>query len=98
MHAFVEYQDQLPSWDEVVRDPKKAKLPDSPGACAVMVFGGVTRVDKQSITPFMEYVGRMEAEWQAAFAINIAKNPQKNQIAFTSQAFRDYCLENVDIL
>lgn len=98
MHAFVEYQDQLPSWEEVISNPKSAKLPDSPGACAVMVFGGVARVDRASITPFMEYVERMESEWQAAFAINISKNKDKNQIAFTSQKFRDYCLQNVDIL
>lgn len=98
MHAFVEYQDQLPSWDEVTKNPKTAKLPDSPGACAVMVFGGVARVDRTSITPFMEYIERMEPEWQAAFAIQISKNKDKNQIAFTSPKFRDYCLKNVDIL
>jgi len=98
MHAFVEYQDQLPSWDEVVKAPKDAKLPDSPGACAVMVFGAVTKVDRTSITPFMEYIGRMEAEWQAAFAINIAKNPEKAHIAFTSTKFRDWSIANVDIL
>jgi hypothetical protein len=98
MHAFVEYQDQLPSWEEVVKHPKTAKLPDSPGACAVMVFGGVARIERDTITPFMEYIQRMDAEWQAAFAINISRNKDKNQIAFTSPAFRDYCLANVDIL
>jgi hypothetical protein len=98
IHAFVEYQDQLPTWQEVIANPKSAKLPESPGACAVMVFGGVARVDRTSITPFMEYIERMEPEWQAAFAINLSKNKDKNQIAFTSPKFRDYCLKNVDIL
>lgn len=98
MHAFVEYQDQLPTWDAVIADPKKATLPDSPGACAVMVFGGVARVDATSITPFMEYVERMEPEWQAAFAINLAKNPAKHSVAFKSPKFRDWCYQNEDIL
>ncbi len=98
MHAFVEYQDQLPTWEAIVADPKKAKLPDSPGACAVMVFGGVARVDAQSITPFMDYVERMEPEWQAAFAINLAKNPAKHSVAFKSPKFRDWCYKNEDIL
>lgn len=98
LHAFVEYQDQLPSWQEIIENPKKAKLPEAPGACAVMVFGGVARVDRATINPFMEYIERMEAEWQAVFAVNIAKNKDKNQIAFTSTKFRDYCLKNVDIL
>jgi hypothetical protein len=98
MHAFVEYQDQLPTWEAITTNPSKAKLPDSPGACAVMVFSAVAKVDRATITPVMEYIERMEAEWQAVFAINIAKNPNKNQIAFTSTKFRDWTLKNVDVL
>lgn len=98
MHAFVEYQDQLPTWEAITTTPKKAKLPDSPGACAVMVFSAVAKVDRATITPVMEYIERMEAEWQAVFAINIAKNPIKNNIAFTSTKFRDWTLANVDVL
>lgn len=98
MHAFVEYQDQLPTWEAIVSNPKTAKLPDSPGACAVMVFGGVARVDASSITPFMDYIERMEPEWQAAFAINLSKNPAKQSVAFKSAKFRDWCYNNEDIL
>lgn len=98
LHAFVEYQDQLPSWEAITTNPKTARLPESPGACAVLVFGGIARVDRTTITSFMEYVERMEPEWQAVFAINIAKNPAKQQIAFTSPKFRDWCTTNVDIL
>lgn len=98
MHAFVEYQDQLPTWDEVVKDPAKAKLPDSPGACAVMVFGAIAKIERNTITSFMEYVERMAPEWQAVFAINLSKNPDKKQIGYTSTKFRDWALANVDIL
>jgi hypothetical protein len=98
MHAYVEYQDQLPTWDNIVTNPKSAKVPDAPGACAVLVFGAVTKVDKITIAPFMEYVARMEPEWQAAFAINIAKNPDKQRVAFTAQKFREWVLVNEDIL
>ena len=98
MHAFVEYQDQLPTWDEVVKDPAKAKLPDSPGACAVMVFGAIAKIERHTITSFMEYVERMAPEWQAVFAINLSKNPDKKTIGYTSTKFRDWALANVDIL
>lgn len=98
MHAFVEYQDQLPTWDEVVKDPAKAKLPDSPGACAVMVFGAIAKIERNTITSFMEYVERMAPEWQAVFAINLSKNPDKKTIGYTSTKFRDWALANVDIL
>ena len=98
LHAFVDYQDQLPSWEAITTSPKTARLPESPGACAVLVFGGIARIDRTTITPFMEYVERMEPEWQAVFAINVAKNPSKQQIAFTGPKFRDWCTTNVDIL
>jgi hypothetical protein len=98
MHAFVEYQDQLPTWDDIVKDPAKAKLPDSPGACAVMVFGAIAKIERNTITSFMEYVERMAPEWQAVFAINLSKNPDKKQIGYTSAKFRDWALANVDIL
>jgi hypothetical protein len=98
MHAFVEYQDQLPSWDDIIKEPAKAKLPESPGACAVMVFGAIAKIDRNTITPFMEYVERMQSEWQAVFAVNLSKNPDKKQIGFTSTKFRDWALANVDIL
>lgn len=98
MHAFVEYQDQLPTWDDITKEPAKAKLPESPGACAVMVFGAIAKIDRTTITPFMEYVERMAPEWQAVFAVNLSKNPDKKQIGFTSAKFRDWALKNVDIL
>jgi len=98
LHAFVDYQDQLPSWEIITTKPKEARLPDSPGACAVLIFGGIARIDANTIIPFMEYVERMEPEWQAVFAINVAKNPDKSAIAFRSKSFVDWCAKNVDIL
>jgi hypothetical protein len=98
LHAFVEYQDQLPSWESIINSPKTARLPESPGACAVLVFGGIARIDSASITPFMDYVERMEPEWQAVFCINVVKNPSKAQVAYKSTKFRDWCTSNVDIL
>ena len=98
LHAFVDYQDQLPSWETIIAKPKEARLPESPGACAVLIFGGIASVERSNIAQFMEYVGRMEPEWQAVFAINISKNADKSQIAFTAKAFSDWCTKNVDIL
>lgn len=98
MHAFVEYQDQLDPWDFIIDNPTKARVPNAPGACAVLVFGAIAKVTEESIAPFMEYIGRMEPEWQAAFAINIAANEDKQRVAFRSAKFRNWCLENNDVL
>lgn len=98
MQAFVEYQDQLPRWESIVKNPTSTQVPDSAGACAVLVFGAISRVDKTTITPFMQYLSRFAPEWQACFAINIAKSPSKQGIAFSSPAFADWVAKNEDIL
>ena len=72
--------------------------PSSPGACAIVVFGAISRITKDSITPFMEYLERFDAEWQAVFAINIAKTPTKQSIAFSCKAFADWVAKNQDLL
>lgn len=98
MQAYVEYQDQLPMWETIVKSPKTADVPTSDGACAVLVFGAIARITKDSIGPFMQYLERFEAEWQACFAINIAKSPTKQAIAFSSPAFAEWVTANEDLL
>jgi hypothetical protein len=98
MQAFVEYQDQLPSWDEIIQDPKGARLPTSPGASAVMVYGAVSKAERGTLTQLMEYIERMNTEWQAVFAANLTSDPNKKQIAFTSPKLRDWALQNIDII
>jgi hypothetical protein len=75
-----------------------ANVPDSPGACAVMVFGAIAKLDKNNIAPFMDYVERMEPEWQAAFCINAAKSKTKQAVAFSSKKFADWVRNNEDML
>jgi hypothetical protein len=70
----------------------------SAGACAVLVFGAIAKIAKDTMTPFMHYLERFEPEWQACFAINVAKSPTKQSIAFSSQAFADWVAKNEDLL
>jgi len=98
MQAYIEFSDQLPTWEATIKDPKHTSIPTSPGACAIVVFGAIARIDKQTITPFMEYLERFDAEWQAVFAINIAKTPSKQSIAFSCKAFADWVAKNQDLL
>lgn len=98
MQAYIEFADQLPSWEATIARPKDTVIPTSPGACAIVVFGAIAKVDKTSITPFMEYISRFEPEWQAAFAINIAKTPSKQAVAFSCKAFAEWVAANQDLL
>jgi hypothetical protein len=46
----------------------------------------------------MEYLERFDAEWQAVFAINIAKSKDKQAIAFSAKAFSNWVAKNQDLL
>jgi hypothetical protein len=98
MQAYVEFADQLPTWESVIADPKQASVPDSAGACAIVVFGSIAKVDKGTINAFMDYLERFEPEWQACFAINISHNPNKQKVAFSSKKFADWVQRNEDLL
>jgi hypothetical protein len=98
MQAYIEFSDQLPTWEATITHPKTTNVPTSPGACAIVVFGAISRVDKATIAPFMEYLSRFDAEWQACFAINIAKTASKQSIAFSCKAFAEWVAKNQDLL
>lgn len=98
MQAYLEFSDQLPTWEQTIEHPMTTKIPTDPGACAIIVFGAIARITKDSITPFMKYLDRMNAEWQAVFAINIAKSDTKQEIAFSCKAFSDWVAKNQDLL
>ena len=98
MQAYIEFADQLPTWESTIASPKTASVPTSPGACSIVVFGAISRVTKETIAPFMEYLERFDAEWQAVFCINIAKAVSKQSIAFSSKAFANWVAKNQDLL
>ena len=98
MQAYIEFSDQLPTWGATIAHPKTTTIPTSSGACAIVVFGAISRITKETISPFMEYLERFDSEWQAVFAINIAKNVTKQSIAFSSNAFKAWLVKNHDLL
>jgi hypothetical protein len=98
MQAFIEYSDQLPTWENTIQNPKTAAVPTSAGACAIVVFGAIAKVTKETIDDFMTYLERFESEWQACFAINIAKSSSKQAVAFSSKKFSDWVAKNEDLL
>ena len=98
LQAYLAYQQDIPKWDAIINSPKKTKIPDTAGATYVLIFSAIAKIDKENITPFMSYLDRIEPEFQATFCINVAKNPQRQSIAFSSKAFAKWVQENEDLL
>jgi len=98
MQAFIDYQDQLPTRELIIRDPDNAPIPTESGACMVLIFNAVAAITKENIGSFMRYIERFDEEYQATFCISVAKNPNKQAIAFTSKAFTNWAARNEDLL
>jgi hypothetical protein len=97
LEAFITYADQLPVWETIITSPTNAQVPADPGACAVVAFGAISKVTKDTMDKFMTYLERFESEWQACFCINIAKS-NKQQVAFSSKKFSEWVTKNQDLL
>ena len=94
MQAFFTVADKLPTWDAIINDPKGAKLPDDVVARCLTVFSAITRIKESSVVDkFLDYLGRMEKEWQALFARSIMKS-DKQAVAIRSDKFKKWATDN----
>lgn len=95
--AFIEYQNELAPWADIIANPKSARVPDSAGASAVLIFGAVQRVAADTIDAFMQYLDRFDTNWQATFCLALAKS-DKQKVGFRNAAYRDWVAANQDLL
>jgi len=96
--GFVRHQDSLPSYQSIIDRPSEARIPEDPGAIAVLAFGLLEMVDRATITPIMKYMERVDLEWQSIFCVSLARHKTKMSFAFESHAFAQWCATNQDIL
>jgi hypothetical protein len=94
MVAYVEIADTLPTWGEIMQDPKDCKLPTSPAALNIMAFGAIQKIDRNNISKWFEYLKRTPKELQSVFCLSTSKNEAKKQILFTSGSFVTWMREN----
>jgi hypothetical protein len=94
MQAFFTVVDKLPTWDQILAAPKTAKMPDDAVARCILVFSAIARVEKDSLGKWMEYVQRMDREWQALFATSVMKSPAKQSFCVMNKEFKDWALAN----
>lgn len=93
MQAFFTVVDKLPTWEAVVKDPKNTKVPDDTIAKCIFVYSALAKVNKDTFTPFMSYLQRLDAEWQALFAKSIV-NSEKVNMAVANPTFKSWALSN----
>jgi len=92
MEAMVMLSDQLPRFDAIIKDPKKAKLPEGVGAYFLLAFSLAARVDEKNMDAIMAYVERFEQfEATALFVSTLASNKSKVGMACRNREFTKQC-------
>lgn len=94
--AYIEFQNELPSWADIVGSPRSTHVPTSAGASSVLIFGAVQRVDETSIDPFMQYLDRFDTNWQATFCLTLAKSA-KQKVGFRNRSYTQWVADNQDL-
>jgi hypothetical protein len=62
-----------------------------------MTFGLLEHVEKDTLTPILQYLRRMEEEWQVVFCVALARHANKD-IAFNNREFSLWAADNEDLL
>jgi len=96
--SFIRFQESLPPIKAVIEQPDVAIVPHDPGARAVMTFGLLEHVEKDTLTNILKYLRRMEEEWQVVFCVALARHERKKEIAFANREFALWAAENEDLL
>ena len=94
MMAYVDVADSLPTWEQVMADPKGATVPTSPAALCIMAYGAIQRIERANVGKWFEYLKRTPTELQSVFCLSATKHPEKKQVLMTSAAFVDWMREH----
>lgn len=90
MEALVNLADQLPLFENIVKDPSKTKVPTSVGALFILSFMLAARVSADTLDPVMEYADRVSNESfeaHALFITSLATNKSKVSMACKNKRF-----------
>lgn len=94
MQAFFTVVDKLPTWEAIVENPDKAKVPDDAVAKCILVFSAITRVDKETLPKWLKYADKLDKELQALFARSIVKSTSKQAMAVSNKEFVKWATDN----
>ena len=72
-------------------------VPESAGARAVLTFGLLEHVEKDTLSSILAYLRRMEEEFQVVFCVALCRHKNK-QIAFSNKEFALWTADNEDLL
>jgi hypothetical protein len=93
--AFVRLERELATFEEIVRNPDKAKLPQKPDGQMLGVYNLAHRVDAKTLKPVIQYIERMPKEFAVTFAKTACKRTPELVI---DPAMRSWSTQNASLM
>lgn len=100
MSAFLRLEKELPTFDDILKEPESTQVPESISAQLMLMFQAVDKIKQQSdLTAFMKFVNRMASnEIQAIFFTMMMKNSRTVKIARGNKEISNWAVENFNIM
>ena len=94
--AFMRVIKDLPTVDEIALAPDTTKVPESPATLFALITSlSMATKTKSNFSRFLQYVERMEKEWQVVYIRDCLKT--LNEIKFDSN-YTKWCVANKDVV
>jgi hypothetical protein len=91
--TLVKLDEELPTWEQVVKNPDVAKVPKGAAASCMVISKVIQRVEREDFDRAFAYINRLSKEAQALFARSIMRS-QKLGIATTNTEFSAWAARN----
>jgi hypothetical protein len=94
MAAFISVEDKIVKYEDVIKDPSKAKVPDEVAVIIQMLFEAIDNIESQdALNSYMEYVNRIShSELQSIFFTMMCRS--KPRIARYNQELTKWAADN----
>lgn len=95
LQAFLDLYNELPSLEGIVNDPKGTIIPEKPASKYALIGALVEKANKDTFSPIVTYVSRLDAEYSVLFMKDITKRKPK---LMSSRAFIDWASKHSDVI
>ena len=68
LFAYITLGNELPSFDDIIKDPAKTRVPSRADAQMIVVYELAARVEEDMMDPVVTYVERFPKEFSVSFA------------------------------
>lgn len=92
LHAFINLDDKMPTFDSILADPHGISIPSDPVANCIMTYKAVLHVKRENIERWMIYLERLPKENQGVFARSLLESD--NAKAAGHASFIDWATRN----